>query len=554
MEYFPFTIILLFFSIFNSVNSIIVLPFKINSYAPKKEGELNVTDLINEYLIHDMFTTIEIGSGSSIQKVTTLITPEDSVLALSSNVCKRKSLDNINDLSIVSKKGLNIFGYNSDFNTKNFSDYLDDEKNIGIIKDFITMFNSTYLSSQPNEKNNKFEKDSKMIINNVSIAIKDKKYNSNENLCCILGTGSPLQLIDTKLKDNPQFINFLKENKIIKDYSWTFKFHTKTEGRLIIGDKPHNYESNTTFYNKKKFIKTETFSPRIEESHLHWSFDFKEIFFINSKNETIYVGKWIKMILMSNIGFIISEDKYKNLILENYFKELIGKSICVLEKTNITKFNSKEITFGTTGIYEVFHCDKEGLNKEKKLFPELTFFEPNLNYNFTFTFNNLFELVGDRYYFLIIFPEDLTHPYYKVWYIGLPFYYNYQCVFNYDSKTIGFYDQNIIIDDKDSENDDDKKEENENNDGDKKKSGDAQKNNNKNIWSIVIQIIVVIILIILIIVAYFIGKKVNEKRNKRANELNENYDYISGNGENINETEDNLINSDKNEKKTELVF
>ena len=62
--------ILLLFHIFQLINSILVVPFKINSYNPKKEGESNVTDLINEYLVHDMFTTIEIGSGSNSQKVT----------------------------------------------------------------------------------------------------------------------------------------------------------------------------------------------------------------------------------------------------------------------------------------------------------------------------------------------------------------------------------------------------------------------------------------------------------------------------------------------------
>ena len=151
------------------------------------------------------------------------------------------------------------------------------------------MYNSTYLSSQPIEINKEFEKDSKTTVNDISMLIKDKKYIS-EIWCGILGVGSPLQLSYSKLKDIPQFINFLKSTETIKDYSWSFKFHTRTEGRLIIGDLPHNYESNTRFYNKKKFIKTETYSPRIEESHLPWSFDFKEIFFVNSQNETIYVG------------------------------------------------------------------------------------------------------------------------------------------------------------------------------------------------------------------------------------------------------------------------
>ena len=113
MLYFLF-LILSFFHKLGIINSIIVVPFKINSYIPKTEGESNITDLINEYLIHDMFATIEIGSNPNTQKVTTLISPEESILSLSSNVCKKKSLESINDLSIVSQRGLDINSYNSD--------------------------------------------------------------------------------------------------------------------------------------------------------------------------------------------------------------------------------------------------------------------------------------------------------------------------------------------------------------------------------------------------------------------------------------------------------
>ena len=231
------------------------------------------------------------------------------------------------------------------------------------------------------------------------------------------------------------------------------------------------------------------------------------------------------MILVPNIGFIISEDKYKNLILKYYFQELIDKKVCVLEKTNITKYSRNEISFGTSGIYEIFHCDKS-LNKEKKVFPKLNFIDLELDYIFSFGFYDLFELIDERYYFLVIFPEDITHAAYKVWYLGLPFYYSNRFVFNYDSNTIGIYDQNIIIDDKNSSKKEDNKEKN------KIFSG---------VWRIVIE---VIIGIILVVIAFFIGKKINEKRKKRANELNDdNYEYTENN---INDTEDKLIQNNKN--------
>ena len=526
MLYFLF-LILSFFHKLGIINSIIVVPFKINSYIPKTEGESNITDLINEYLIHDMFATIEIGSNPNTQKVTTLISPEESILSLSSNVCKKKSLESINDLSIVSQRGLDINSYNSDIINKQYINYLDKENNIGLINDLVYMYNSTFLSCQPIEYNNKKEKDSKVNINDISIPIKDKNKDNNEKLCAILGVGSPLNVINNKLNNIPNFINYLKKNKIINDYSWTFKFHTKKEGRLIIGDLPHNYELNTRFFNEDKLIKRTTYSP---EDPVHpWSLHFKEISFTNSNNEIVYVGKWIKMILISNIGFIIGDDKYKNLILENYFKTLIDKNICVLEKTNITKYTKSEIYFGTSGIYEVFHCDKKGLVFEQISFPKLNFAEPQLNYTFSLTFSNLFELINNRYYFLVIFPEDIDHAAYKVWYLGLPFYYTNQFIFNYDLKTIGLYDQNINITQKDS--DSEKKE----TDGDNKNENNG--NNKRNIWFIILEVVAIIILIV---IAFFLGKKINENRKKRANELNDdNYDYISNEENIINEADNN---------------
>lgn len=526
---------LLFILFFQYSNLYIVLPFKINKYTPKIEGKTNITELINEYLVHDMFTTIEVGTGSSIQKVTTLITPDESLLSLSSNICKRKSLDAIDDFSIVSKTGLDISLYGSHIIDKNYTNYLDDDNKIGVITDSISMYNTTYLGCQPIEIDNRKEKDTKLSVSNVSIPIKEKDKNNNEKLCAILGIGSP-QNIKKELQDMGSFINYLKKRNVIDDYSWTIKFHTRSEGRLIIGGLPHTYEQNTKYYNEGKYKRMTTYSPN-DIDH-PWSFHFKEITFINSNNETIYVGKWIKMILVPNIGFIIGENKYKNLILENYFKGLIVRNICVLEKTNITKYTKDEIFFGTSGIYEIFHCDKD-LNKEKLVFPKLSFVIPDLDYIFNFTFNNLFEEIDERYYFLVIFPEDTRQAAYNVWYLGLPFYYDNKFIFNYDSKTIGIYDQNM----KEKSDDDNKKKDEENN----KETSESTENNSKsNVWRIIIEIIVGILLVV---IAFYIGKKINEHRKKRANELTDNYDYTAEEN-----TEDNLIQNNNPGKNSGLGF
>ena len=530
MTNFIFISFFLFLQDLYSIETILVIPFKINSYIPKIEGKSNITDLLNQYLVHDMFSTIEIGSGNSKQKVTTLISSEESILSLSAEICKRKSLQTINDLSIVSGTGLNIKPYNSYINNKNYTNYKDNDGKLGKINDSILIYNTTFLSCQPIEYDSQKPKDTKEVINNVAMPIKDKNDNDEEKLCAILGIGSPLN----KLGDIPQFINFLKKNKIIVDYSWTFKFHTREEGRLIIGDLPQNYESSNKLYHKDKYKKTETYSPGDE--NYPWSFHFKEISFVNSKNETVYVGKWIKMILVPNLGFIIGEDKYKNLILENYFQKLIDKNICILEKSNITNYPKKGIFYGESGIYEMFHCNKSIMDENIR-FPNLNFVEPNLEYIFSFSFNNLFQLIDERYYFLVIFPEDITHAAYKVWYLGLPFYYSNQFIFNYADKTIGIYDQNIKIDDNEEKKQNDK----DNNNNEKK-----EKKHFIGVWRIIIEIIIGILLVV---GAYFIGKKINEQRKKRANELkDDNYDYSANEEKNINGTEENMIQNNEDNK------
>ena len=109
------------------------------------------------------------------------------------------------------------------------------------------------------------------------------------------------------------------------------------------------------------------------------------------------------------------------------------------------------------------------------------------------------------------------------WYLGLPFLKKYQFIFNYDSKSIGFYNENIKEKNNDCEN---------------------EKNNDGNFFKklnmrIIIEIVVGIILIGLIVIAFVIGKSINYKRKKRANELtDDNFEYFS----NENNNNDNSLN------------
>ena len=526
MKYFIFHFYFILILLYNNIYSIIVLPFRINGYKNKENGKYNITDYINEYLIVDIFTTIEIGSPP--QKVTTLISPEEKTFTLSSNFCEKKSLDYISDYSIVSKTGLylnKLKSYNNQFDNSNFIDYQDEEKNIGTIIDSILLYNTTFLTCQPLEWRSKNgNKDTKIKIDNLTMIIKD--YKNGQKLCGRIGIGSPLLLTGglLKLRNMTSFFDFLKKNNIINDYSWTIKLHHKEEGRLIIGALPHQYEMDN-FYDENKYRTINSFWP--SDVYFPWSIKFDSINFINSKNETIYIQEGLRSLLAPNIGFIIGEETYRNLILENYFQELINKKICILEKTSKTKFTRTYYHFATNGIYEIFHCNKS-ITNEKDSFPKINFEFKEQNLVFSLAFSDLFQLIDERYFFLVIFPENNNNIKHN-FYLGIPFYKAYQFVFNFDSKTIGVYEQTI------EENKGIKEE---------KERDKAKINKEKKRIKYKRTLLEIIFGFLLVLIAYFIGKKINEQRKKRANELIDDYEYYSNPKKDTND-----INNDSNNNK-----
>ena len=135
-------------------------------------------------------------------------------------------------------------------------------------------------------------------------------------------------------------------------------------------------------------------------------------------------------------------------------------------------------------------------------------------------------LIQDRYFFLVIFPENFWKVKSSCWYLGLPFYKAYQLVFDFHSKTISTYEKPVInaIIDNDTIID------------------DPDSNSEKKGFNFTRTLLEIIFGIILVLIAYFIGKKINEQRKKRANELADDYDYHTENDTNdINNSQNNNI-------------
>ena len=185
--------------------------------------------------------------------------------------------------------------------------------------------------------------------------------------------------------------------------------------------------------------------------------------------------------------------------------------------------NSKELL----GKYIIFYCDKLKFNgdyndyssmktKPFAQFNDIFVYQKGFEYIFKMRKEMLFEEIEDKLYFLIIFHNNYNN---KVWKLGEPFLSEYKFVFNIEQKTIGFYNP-LLEKIPNSKYDFDNIE----------NSISNNKNiNNKNISILTIfkNVKNIMLIIVSIFIIIYIIKKILMKRKLRANELLDNYEYLS---------------------------
>ena len=226
-----------------------------------------------------------------------------------------------------------------------------------------------------------------------------------------------------------------------------------------------------------------------------------------------------------------------------FFNEL--SNIC---KEEVIKFTTEE---DAVKSYFVISCDKVKLFEEDKeildKFPTLKFFIFDFNYNFELTKDDVFTEVNNVLYFMIIYQRDIfNNPELVYWDLGLPFMQKYQFVHNYEKKTVGFY-----IPEKEEEEESKEDNEKEKEIEKEKEKSDVNKNTDKkeeekvkdDQSNLVIYIFIGIVLAIgLLIGAFCLGKYMYQNRKKKANELEENFDYTASNNKNKEKEDEGIIN------------
>ena len=324
----------------------------------------------------------------------------------------------------------------------------------------------------------------------------------------------------------PEFVKELKNSKAIDNYYFYLVFDKPTKngfalnnnkGKLIIGK---DLDENDT-------IHTECIS---YPGELIWGLEFNNIYTKNNnEDKKKFEDIKLKAEIIGTFPYIKAPYIFYEYLRKNFFENLLQKNIC--KRINFSKhdiyLDKNYYSYVCNGESNIF---MESLNNN---FPEIIFEHKifnqyfNLTKNDLFAFNN-FDNNDNNLYFLMVTNEDSTE-----WTLGIPFLKNYIFSYNYESKMVGYY-------------------------ADYGKEKNNEDKNNNFFKSLAFKIIIIVVLVILVFALGVIFQKYYKKsRKKKANELDDDFDYEpqkdNNNNENNNIEDNNKNESNKNNEGNESL-
>ena len=429
-------------------------PLKIPFKTRFKKENMNKDNVMQMLINNDIIANISIGSNNQTIEVN-IKSQKDSSFILSDS-CPQ-----------------NI--YATKFNANNSETYekLLEKKNYYMYEfDVATLSKDNLILMLENDK--------KVIVNDFKFMLANNLWNDFQKYM-----GGVLGLILSNKVDDPKdtdFITQLKSNQIINSYVFMLDYKDNYNGIFLVGDYFHDFDNH---YNEKDFMKMN--AGKDKEKYKIWEIKIDKVL---SKNQSLIVQNNTYLQMHYEMGIFASPDFYHNYIKENFFNKYLDEGICaeILNLEDITIFNK----------YNYIVCNKTNFQIES--FPDLIFFNSEINHIFTFNYKDLFYEFENRYYFLVVFPiYSITVEY---WYVGKPFFVKYKLFFDKDKKMIGLYENDY-----------------------QDEEGEEQIiiENSSNFYIVYIIIIIILIIILIGVLYYFLIIK--RTRKKRANELEENIDY-----------------------------
>jgi hypothetical protein len=470
-----------------------IISFKIESF--QYNGEHTNSQIINQLYDSNLVTTVKIGSYSYPLK--TFVDAKNHYFFISSKCNIEKS---------------HFSEYKTNFNYNRYR-----SNTFKNTSSFNLSFSQSSHACTANEEFEFYKMNRKEVSKESINFILVEDTSEDIPNCLHIG------LLENKNKESSfseyNLITQLKQKNSIKENCWSIIFNIpvnynndyllvnadellKLNGNLYIGDYPHIFDSKNYF--ESQLVKTYT---KFEYNMMRWELNFNKIYYKYNNKEIKILANNNDISLDPSKYFIIVPEYYYDSIKENYFQKYLDNDICHFEDIN---------------EYTTFYCkksDKFSIN-EIKQFPSLYFEHVDLEYTFELSFKDLFIEKDGNYY--VLFISDTTYDK-DQWVLGNIFMRKYQFVFNLESKEIGFYNPNLEKKQKNNEND------------------EGNPKDSSKIWLIVLLIIAVIIIIVGVV--NFIKMKFynSSLKKKRANELDDDFDYISHKNKDNNNYKDNQL-------------
>ena len=490
-------IIFIFFCFLNKlVFNYVVLPF--NSEQKIINSSLEFQEQLEKYFERDKIISI-ISFGEDKKSLELYLSLNEYSFFLSNDACYESS-----------NSSYNPFLSKSFINTTDYMDLFHNIKKYCRAIEKCTLYNDIFLNTN-------------ISINNLSFVFGVNAFNGKiENTTKICGNLG-LQIYNNKGNQfrNDYFVNSLKKSRIIDSYTWTIIYLNNTiekndilnytnkdyEGILICGINENDYK----FIFKTDNIKT--IKAEARGANIYWDIT-------NIKTSYKYLNNNYELsdnrITFNNeIDYIICSHQFFNSLKDTFFSNPIKDNICtIIEKLY------------PMGSYVII-CEKKILEKIKE-FPNISLIHEELDFIFELTYKDLFIEYNNKVIFLLIYNAYGS----DFWSLGKIFMRKYPFIFDYDKKTINFVNiYNINKSDMDKKNQD-----NQNND------------TKKRFWTIFKIILIVFLVKIGNVIGIIIGVIfLNKKRKKRANELDDDFEYtLEKNGKKDklkNEEESNESNS-----------
>lgn len=491
------------------INSVVILPFNyINSKTNTSSPITNSSkDYFESFLKYNVYTTISINNKSlnfhlSLDRYTTYIS-EKTLLEIDPESAEIQKDEELYSLAYI---GI----YRAKFANSSFTFLSNNTQNISINNySFFMMRKLTddldytrrtkYFANEGEEigfnvlKGNKIEK---VVVEEEEIDPYDKG-DEDEDEGEQTGEKYVLQNNGYLVEEKTNLITQLKSQHYISSYAFMVKYDNKSEekGQIIIGGLPHQYDPR--HYSEQYFIYHRTI---IGNGYGNWGINFQDITYNGESFNSIKSAEF-----SLDFGFILSTGTYKDLLDKLFFKKEEYAIYCKEEKID---------------SYFVKYCQEKVIKDFQNISFVLSneYNSYNISNRLIFDYKDLFiKAPGDNnlYYFQIVFQEGFFK-----WWLGRPLFKKYPAVFDQDKHIFGFY-----LETGEYDYNDDNNSKNENETENKNQVPNEGKGGLSLAWIMVI--ILSICLVILAIVIYKLLPYI--KRKKKANELDEDYEYTTGN-------------------------